>query len=265
MDSGQDTDRRRKYAALLATVLFHALVAVLLLTIYLHAVPVEQRQWPPEDTSELLLDGEYVKIGDVASASNTRHKSSEKVSQPESTDPVDAGLPAPTPPSPVTSTQESPMKIPDKPTQEETGPTKAEREAADRARKEEEAKRRINNRMQFGSGNSSSTNSGSNTAGSPNGNSNIGRQSGAPGHSLKGRTLASWSKPRGKATGTITVSVRVNRKGNVIEASYSGGTGDIAGDAGARNSCVSAALGSRFSVNEDAPPEQTGTITYRFE
>ena len=61
----------------------------------------------------------------------------------------------------------------------------------------------------------------------------------------------------------IVVSVRVNRQGHVIAASYSRGTGAVAANTAARQSCVQAAKNSRFSVSTETPAEQTGTITYK--
>lgn len=258
------SERKRRGVAVLVSVLFHAGLLILLLALYLRAEPLQPRVWPPEDTSELLLDGEYVRIGDIAAAQDAGASASSEQQQ-ESTDPVDAGTPAPDSPAPVTAEQESPMKQKPEPVPEKTGPTREEREAADRARREAEAKKKINDRMKFGSGSQSSQSGTAPNSGSVNGNSSQGASSGKPGHSLAGRSLADWSKPVGHATGTITVSVRVNRQGQVVSAAYRSGTGDVASDRNARSSCEQAALASRFSVNEEAPAEQTGTITYRFE
>ncbi|WP_301385285.1 hypothetical protein [uncultured Duncaniella sp.] len=57
----------------------------------------------------------------------------------------------------------------------------------------------------------------------------------------------------------------VNRQGQVTAASYQTGTGAAAANAATRQSCVTAARASRFSVDNDAPAIQTGTITYRFQ
>ena len=102
-------------------------------------------------------------------------------------------------------------------------------------------------------------------AGSTNGNSSTGALSGTPGFNLKGRTMDSWSKPQPGPLGTITVKVSVNRQGQVTEASYQSGTGAAAANASTRQNCVNAARASRFSVDNDAPAIQTGTITYRFQ
>ena len=63
-DSGRS--RRNHLIALLATVLFHAAVVVVLLTLYLRYPGSErnERTWPPVDSSEVLFGGEYVMVGD---------------------------------------------------------------------------------------------------------------------------------------------------------------------------------------------------------
>ena len=174
-------DRRRRIEALTATLITVGLILLALLTARLRYNGDEPRVWPPVDSAELLLAGEYVMAGDIP--------------QPELNDPR---------PAPEAAEQPAP-------------------EADDLT------------------------------------------DTGTPGTNLKGRTLSSWEKPAGTQTGTITITVRVNRQGHVIAASYATGTGPVASQPAARRSCEQAAMRSRFSVDLDAAVEQTGTITYRFE
>ena len=191
-----DSSRRNHIIALIATLLFHALVVVILVSIYLRYSPAEEakRGWPPVDSSEVLFGGEFVMIGD----------------SPEQSENSDESAP-----------------------------------------------------VQFGKSGSGSAGQGK--AGSLNGNSNTGALSGTPGFNLKGRTMDSWQTPPRGPLGTITVRVSVNRQGQVTAASYQTGTGAAAANAATRQSCVTAARASRFSVDNDAPAIQTGTITYRFQ
>ena len=117
--------------------------------------------------------------------------------------------------------------------------------------------------MKFGQ--SGTGNNGAGSAGSPNGNATVGAVSGSPGFNLKGRTLADWHRPASAPLGTITIRVSVNRQGKVTSASYLSGTGAAAASQSARQSCIAAARQSQFSVDEDAPASQTGTITYNFK
>ncbi len=258
---------KSRIIALASTVIFHALVLLLLLVIYLRYTGETKRVWPPEDTSELLLEGEYVKLGDVPQPRVEQKSPATNASDPkpaaEADDIADAGQVAETPPATVTTTKESPMKIAKKPVPEKPGPSREELEAQAKAKQEAETAKKISNRVNFGGQKSGSSESG--TAGSPNGNSTSGALAGSPGHSLRGRSLESWSSPSGTTTGTIIIKVRVDRQGRVTSASYSGGSGAVSSDPAARRSCEQAASQSKFSVNQDAPAEQVGTITYRFK
>ncbi|MCC8071672.1 MAG: hypothetical protein LIO90_07720 [Bacteroidales bacterium] len=260
------SEKRRRLIAALATLLIVVAALVVMSLLYLRYTADEPRKWPPEDTSELLLAGEWVMRGDVAEPEMTDGEAPSAASEetPESHDLDDSG-PAHSNPAPlVTATEESPAKERKKVTTEPTGPTKEELEAQERERQQRETAAKIAKRTAFG-GSSSSSASSSGTTGSPSGNAATGAQRGTPGFNLRGRTLDAWDKPSGNATGTITVNVRVDRQGHVVKATYASGTGAIAGNAAARRSCEQAALKSRFSVDLDAPAEQVGTITYHFQ
>lgn len=260
------SERSNKATAAAVTLGFHAIIAALLVWLCLDYTGSQPRKWPPEDTSELLLEGEYVKIGEtpvpdrtnLASAANDNAR---PAAPAQADDMEDAGEPAESTPPLQTSPVESPVKVKPEPKPEKTGPTKAEREAQARAKRQAETQQRINNRVSFGKNNGSTAGN----AGSPNGNASSGALSGKPGFNLRGRTLESWTSPKGRETGVITVEVRVDRDGRVIDAKYKSGSGGISTDNAARRSCEQAARASRFSVDRDARAEQTGTITYRFE
>lgn len=255
---------------MLLTVVFHAAVAVLLFTLYLRYSPEDQlsRTWPPVDSSEVLFGGEYVMIGDTPEqADNSDASAPAEVSETTPPSPLaealeNTGKPAPQPAPVVSSQRPSPAKVIAEPPAESTGPSKAEIEAAERAKRQEETRQKIASQMKFGSAGAGADGQGK--AGSPDGNSTTGVLSGTPGFNLKGRSLASWQTPPSAPLGTITVRVSVNRQGQVTEASYQSGTGAAAANTAARDNCVRAARASRFSVDSNAPAIQTGTITYRF-
>ena len=266
-----DSSRRNHIIALIATLLFHALVVVILVSIYLRYSPAEEakRGWPPVDSSEVLFGGEFVMIGDSPEQSeNSDESAPAEVSEPTPPSPVaeaveNTGSPSPTPAPVISSERPSPAKVVKETPKEPTGPTKAEREEAERVKREQETRQKIADKVQFGKSGSGSAGQGK--AGSPNGNSNTGALSGTPGFNLKGRTMDSWQTPPRGTLGTITVRESVNRQGQVTAASYQTGTGAAAANAATRQSCVTAARASRFSVDNDAPAIQTGTITYRFQ
>jgi len=256
--------------AIVTTVVFHVFVVAMLLVLCLRYPGAEdnERTWPPVDSSEVLFGGEYVMIGDRPEiAENSSEPApveaeAEEVASPEAEALENAGEPAE--PAPVISTERpSPAKVEKKPAPAKTGPSKAELEAAEKARREQETRNAIAGKVKFGQ--KGAGGSGKGNAGSPDGNSSVGAVSGRPGFNLKGRSLADWHMPAAGPLGTITVRVSVNRQGKVTSASYLSGTGAAAANSSARQSCVNAALRSQFSVDNDAPASQTGTITYNFK
>lgn len=263
-------DRRNNLIALVCTVTFHAVLVVLLLSLYLRYSGAEdsERTWPPVDSAEVLFGGEYVMIGDNPELASTHSEPAPaEADAPEAPSPQaealeNAGEPAK--PAPVvTSERPSPAKVKKEPVPEKTGPTKAEREAAEKAKREQETRQAIASKVRFGK--TGTGGSGKGNAGSPDGNSTVGAVSGSPGFNLKGRSLASWHTPASAPLGTVTIRVSVNRQGKVTSASYISGTGAAAASSTVRKDCESAAMRSQFSVDNDAPASQTGTITYRFQ
>lgn len=270
MSDDSRRSRRNHLVALLATLLFHVAIVVVLLTLYLRYPGAEEsdRTWPPVDSSEVLFGGEYVMIGDRPEiARNSAEPApaeaeAQEAPAPEAESVVNSGEPAQ--PAPVVSSErQSPAKVEKKPVPEKTGPTKAELEAAERAKREQEARQAIANKVKFGQ--KSTGGSGAGKAGSPDGNASVGAVSGSPGFNLKGRSLADWHTPPAGPLGSITIRVTVNRQGKVTSASYASGTGAAAASQPTRQSCINAAKLSQFSVDNDAPASQTGTITYNFK
>lgn len=254
----------------MATLLFHAAVVVALLCIYLRYNPAAEadRTWPPVDSAEVLFGGEYVMIGDTPEAAESADEPAPAETeqapapQPQAEALDNAGKPAPTPAPVITSKQPSPAKAPEAKTKDPTGPSKAELEAAEKARREQEQREAIASRVSFG--NNGAGGSGSGKAGSPDGNASQGAVSGKPGFNLGGRTIDSWEKPSAAPLGTIVISVTVDRQGHVTQAVYASGTGAAAASTKARNECIRAARASKFSVDLNAPASQKGTITYNF-
>lgn len=262
-----DSERRARLIAALLTLVVCVLVALVVIFYKLTYQPSAQQTWPPADSSELLFEGEYVMAGDIAQpdmAAETPAEAAEaEEPSSEGLDMTSEGEPAPAPTPPVTSERPSPMKVTPPVQPEKTGPSKAEIEAQKAKEKaEKETRDKIASQMKFGSSTSSGKSSGK--SGSADGNSTTGSLSGAPGYSLAGRTLAHWELPAKTApNGSVTVRVVVNQKGAVVEAGVASSSGAAATEA-VRNACVAAAKRSRFSVYEDGPARQSGTITYKF-
>ena len=102
---------------------------MLLLLLYLRSTADKPRVWPPEDTSELLLSGEFVQYGDIQQPDMSAHEPAPTPAT-EPAEPTEdlnaAGEPAPEPAPLVSSKVESPVKVKETPRPEKTGPTKEE-------------------------------------------------------------------------------------------------------------------------------------------
>ncbi|MCM1503768.1 MAG: hypothetical protein NC127_01030 [Muribaculum sp.] len=231
----------------------------------------QDREWPPVDSSEIVFGGEFVKMGDLptpAESANEEVMPQSAADEPthDGTDIDNQGEAVIEDPSKITVEQESPAKEEAKPKLEKTGPTKEELAEQARIKREQE---QVAQRKKISSNIKNRFNKSSKQAkgktGSTTGNSDNGVLSGTPGYSLKGRTPESWGYPSSTFDGTITIRVKVNRQGHVIDASYASGTGAAAAQQSVRLSCIAAAKKSRFSVDLDAPAEQIGTITWTFK
>ncbi|MCM1337825.1 MAG: hypothetical protein NC187_07920 [Candidatus Amulumruptor caecigallinarius] len=263
-DSGLSTTRSRLWG-IVGTVLFHAVLLGLLALMVLdyntrreemlNELLAEAELEEDEDDETLLKPGEYVEVGDDFY---------EPASAPEETAPPSAAAKASAGSDNVlTTTVSSTIKAP---ARRDSVKAEARRRASERKAEQERAAqaKAIDERVQFGTAATGTPSD--RKPGSVDGNvsGTGGALAGQPGANVKGRTLAKWTSPSATASGTITVAVRVDRKGRVTSATYRSGTGTVASSSAARNSCVQAALRSSFSVADDAPAEQTGQITYRF-
>lgn len=260
-----DRSKRDRLAAALLTILLYAgIVAVCFFTSLRFPPAGEPLPQPRPEDDGLLFGGEYVMLGDdpALMVSDNDQAAPDEASDVPATEAVDfenageVGEAA----TEVTSEQPSPMKVKEKPKPEKAGPSKEEIAAREKARREKEAAERIRKSVQF-----SGKGSGKGSAGSPNGNSNTGAAAGSPGHDLAGRTIESFDSPASTLSGTVKIRVKVNAKGQVVSASYDGGSGPASASAAVRRSCVNASRRSRFSVRVDSDRDQSGVIIWRFK
>lgn len=256
-------DRKPRIVALIVTVLVMAVSVGVLLSMSLRYSSAAEatREWPPVDSAELLFANEFVAAGEVAPVENPTEATPVAESAPalDAHDRTDAGPKADVPAPVVSSDRTSHMTV--KKAKEETsaGNQKQETLETARAKARKETSQAISKRVNFGG-----QAAGGNGESAPESSGKGGSTDGIASASLGGRSMERWSKPSAKATGTITVRVRVDRQGKVIRADYASGTGAVASNVAARQSCESAALKSQFSVSLDGPAVQVGTITYRF-
>ncbi len=265
MNDPKKQSRRDRIVAIALTVLLYlGIIALCVFTCLRFPPDGEELPLPQPEEDGVLFGGEYVMLGDnpqldLSESDQPAPTEGEEAAQ-DGLDIEDGGEAAPEPAPVVTSKQESPMKVKEKPKPEKTGPTKEDLAKQEKERKEKEAAERIKNKVKFGSGGS-----GSGQSGSPDGNASTGAVAGSPGHNLSGRTIESFTNPSSTLSGTIRVRVKVNAKGQVVSATYAGGSGAAAGNATVRQNCVNASLKSRFSVLVDSNKDQSGEITWRFK
>lgn len=102
-------------------------------------------------------------------------------------------------------------------------------------------------------------------SGSGAGESGEGAGQGGTSWSLSGRGAKSLSTPKTNRTetGKVVVTIKVDKEGNVIEAT-GGAVGTTIMNTNIWRTCEQAAKRSKFSAKADAPEIQVGTITYKF-
>ena len=104
-------------------------------------------------------------------------------------------------------------------------------------------------------------------AGQPDGNTDLGRTSGAPNAHLKGRSVkGTLKKPEynSQTEGIVVVEIKVDQYGNVTEA-RPGADGTTVTDKNLWTAARKAAMEAHFNQSAEAPVVQTGTITYIFK
>lgn len=256
-------NRKPQIIAALVTLLLLLATTGLLLSMHLNYSSADEarREWPPVDSAELLFANEFVAMGEVEPVENPTEAAPVAAAAPalEANDMTDAGEQAAETPKPVSTERPSEMKV-RKPKKEKQGPTKAELAAQAKAKAQKEAADAISKRVNFGG-----KAAGGQSDNAPDSKATGGSTDGVATASVGGRSMEHWSKPTARATGTITVRVRVDRQGRVVRADYVSGTGPVATQTAARQSCEQAAMKSQFSVALDGPAVQVGTILYRFK
>jgi hypothetical protein len=291
-----EEDRRKNSLwALLLTLLITVGTLALLLQ---YSLRYEQDPNLPDLTQlaqdSILFGGEFVMLGNtldnVQNDLMDQEASQPSASPEEGDDPdidaddmEDAGEVNHKTPPLITQKAESPHKVKEQPKEAEpkkSGPTKENDKKVDKpkakdnkaeaqqtkAKNTSEQKPTSNatsNRVKnaFGNGNGN----GGGQQGSAGGNSNQGVLTGKPGITgLVGYTLDYWAKPvpNSKWSGRVNVKVTVSPRGNVIKATATGASGDLASHPEVRRACEEAALKSRFSVPKNTMTENIGTITY---
>jgi len=291
----EENRRKDSLWALLLTLLITVGTLMLMLRLSMQYQPMSDQEPMELAQDSILFGGEYVMLGNTLEnlqsdlmdeQSSEQSASPEQGDEPdiEADDMEDAGdVNQKTPPL-VTQKTESPHKVKEQPKEPEpkkSGPTKQNDKVVEKpkaknnnaeaketkAKNANETKTSTSNatdskvKNAFGKGNGN----GGGKQGSPNGNSSEGVLTGKPSiGGLVGYTLEHWAKPvpNSKWSGTVTVRVTVNPRGQVIKATATGATGALASHPEVRRACEQAALKSSFSVPKNTMTEGIGTVTY---
>ena len=262
-----------RIAGIVATLLFHAAVAGLLVLCWLYPPTPTQQPSPLDDPDDelLLLGSEYVIAGDVDVLTRDASQNAPAPSQTEiadapanETDAITPQGPEGTPPPQLASATPSPVKTTPKAVDNPGAKTPASTDKKP-AQPSSAGGAKINSDFVNFSTDPGADPKGK--TGSPDGNATGGASAGTPGFNVPGRTVAHWAKPSSNVKGRVVISVTVNKHGQVTAASVDVAkcSGSAGSNAATRQSCLQAARNSTFSVATDGSSGTKGHITYNFK
>ena len=287
------SNKKDKLIALVAAIVFHALLLLLLafLTIHKAKIDKEREDGVPvllgqvedaagEDMGGLPVDageaeedvdgaGEHEPEVESVPVAPAPHKSQPKIEEHKPAKREDVAQPKKKSDAKPVITQDKEKSV----TAEDAARRKAAEDAARRKAAEDAAKAAANNRVAgaFGSGGNkgdSGNTSGKGNQGSATGDSNVGSSTGHGGLGtgttarVGNRTVVYLAKPAyadSQSEGTVIVAIRVDAAGKVISASV---TRSTTSSSALKSAAVAAAKQSKFSEGNAV---ESGTITYRFK
>lgn len=270
------TERKARLYAVVGTIAIAIAVIALLLCSH-----ISLRRMPDitEQHAPITLEEEFVEVLDVrpispkmADDTPARAKAEEKLpsqpTPPSGTDVEDEG-PAGDAPKVVTSKQESTVKVKEK-EPKKTGPSAEEI----KKKKEEEAiKRKANNEVTDafskakGKHNNATSTTDKGNNGSADGNAPSGTLTGrGAGTAGGGWAIPAYAPVPSTMTGSVKMTVTIDREGRVTKLTFTGGDAPAATNAAVRNACAAEVRSRRFTrSNPDTAPEtSTAYITYTF-
>ena len=266
-----DRPTKEQFYGAVGTVLFHIVVAIILLLVVMNR-PVQQEE-----------AGVPVVLGNTLASAGDAYQYTEVAPAPQPATPLE---PSPSTEEPlITQDDEPSAELPsaDKPRKEEKKdnkkvPTEAELKAAEAERERLESERIAREAAEkmaaaFGKGStmndSGESEEGKGNEGSPQGNETVGAAAGAGGYGnfdLGGRNLAQRELPRPEYNvqdeGRVVVTITVNPEGRVIKTSVNPRTNTT--NSALRQAALKAASQAVFE-KVDELTNQTGTITYYFK
>lgn len=271
-----DSQKAKTYA-IIGTAGITILVLLLLFYTHLHLSPSEPKE---NDRAPITLEEEeFVEVIPApispAQAHDTPAKAKADEQQPSQptpasgTDIEDNGQPADAPEM-VTKTEESPVKVKKK-EPKKTGPSAEE---IKKKKEEEEIKRKANNevtdafsRSKGKHNNASSSTKDKGNDGVPSGTAPSGTHTGHGGGTAGGGwAIPAYAAVPSTVTGSVKMTVSIDRNGNVTKLTFTGGDAPAATNPAVRNACAAEVKSRRFTRSnpDNAPEISTAYITYTF-
>jgi len=269
-----ESSNTSKIAGIIGTITFHGIILLLLILFSLKP----QLPLPPEEgilinfgDSDVGMGSIEPSMADPMAQSAASHQSASQEETPMTQDFEEA-------PSIAAKPKVKKKEDVRKPTAQVTPTTSTKTQESVQASPLEKP-REVNRRALFpgrsnanvasrGEGDGGGMGNQGNPNGSPDSKSRIGGSTGGNGtsFSLSGRrVIGGLPNPDYgvQASGKVIVSITVDQNGGVTKATYSP-KGSTTQDARLVNAALNAAKRAKFNVDNDAPPSQTGHITYIF-
>lgn len=269
----------RQQATAAALTLAVALLTVLMLQCTSVRVDTSVREWPPRHDGEVTLaeaDEQFFDVvsepapaalNDPAEAYNPEPADHATEPAPASGHSVKDAGEAGDAPAVATSKQPSPVKTPKDTPPAKTGPSKEdlERQAQEEARRKASAATRDAFRRAEGSGNTSNSGQGAGNSGSPSGGNSAVNGSGS-GTAGGGWVIPHYAAVPSSLTGSIKMTLKIDRSGAVTSVAFTGGQPPAATDAALRRAVEREVRSRRFTraAGTAAPESATAYITYTF-
>lgn len=203
-------------------------------------------------------------VGDEPAAAQSDEQNESQPTPASGTDMADAGKPGDAPPQ-VVSEEPSPVKEQKKP-EKPKGPSKEELK---RREEQRQAQNEVSNAFSHASG-KHNTSQGKDDKGNSGRSDSPSAQGAHTGHGTgsagDGWAIPSYGAVKSPVTGSVKMTLTIDREGNVTDVKFTGGDAPAATNQTVRNACAIEVRRHRFTrANPDTAPETSRAyITYTF-
>ncbi len=261
-----DTRNRYRLISAVVTLLLAIAATVTLLLVHLGFSAGDFSQWPPADSTEILLAEEFVEVEmpPVIPLPGGGAKADDGATPPppDANDLRDAGRQADEVTPTITSDQPSTVVEKKRPAEKPTGPSQEELDRRAEEKRMKEASEEAKNRIKFGK-TPAAEGSGDGETGTGTGNSNSrGRYKGSGAGTVGGRGVSVAGGISCPVPGTVTVRITVSPEGKVTNAEIVQPT--TISDQTVRAQCITRARAAKVAPAPDKTADETGRITFTF-